>query len=95
MAGTLEVDSGWVVETLNKISVQVAVLPAIESHLKKQNDQIDKQTVRGAAHEMRLRALERNQKASKKRWAVALDLVLKLAVAIAAPLMLLHVFGVV
>jgi hypothetical protein len=98
MADTLEVDSGWVVKTLNTICTEQArasgALLNIDEHLKQQNKAIEKGQVRGVDHELRLSGIERNQKTTKKRWAMILDVVLKLMVAIAAPLMLLHVFGI-
>jgi len=68
MADRLEVDSQWVVATLNTICTQVAVLPSIEQHLARQNDSIAKMQQRAQLREDRLRELERQAQAKTARW---------------------------
>lgn len=93
MADKLEVDSGWVVATLNTICEKVAVLPGIEEHLARQNDAIKKQMATGLDHELRLLGLERTASDEKRRWAVVGGVLLKVLPALGIPLILAHIFG--
>jgi hypothetical protein len=81
MADTLEVDSGWVVETLTTICGQQATaaeaLVNIDRHLAQQNKAIEKGQLRGANHEIRLSSLERGHENERKRWKTVIDVVLK------------------
>lgn len=93
MADTLEVDSSWVVETLNTICAEMGALPKIEEHLDKQNQAIAKQQAKSFDHELRLLQLEREHKSGQTRWAMLGGFLLKMMQAVGVPLILAHIFG--